>query len=110
LASVAVSANDQRATPNRRASSAPASAASSVGIITDSPPRPAARRSIARSTGVGEWPAMAAVSPSEKSAYSSPSTSVTRAPDARSRYSRNPPAAMFIQVIGTRPNSEPARW
>ena len=52
---------------------------------------------------------MAAVSPREKSANEWPSMSVTWAPRAEARYSGKPPAALFIQVIGTRPNREPAR-
>ena len=38
LASVAVSVNDHSGTPKRRVSSAPTQAASSVGIITVTPP------------------------------------------------------------------------
>ena len=67
--------------PKRRASSAPTQAASSVGSITVSPARP----EIAAIVGSGEWPAIAPVSPRQKSAYSLPSTSVTRAPRASAR-------------------------
>ncbi len=81
LASVAVSENCQYGRPKRRPSSSPTQAASSVGSIVVSP----ARSAIARVTGSGEWPAIAPVSPRQKSAYSLPSTSTRRAPLASSK-------------------------
>ena len=78
LASVAVSANCQKGTPKRRASSEPTQAASSVGSIVVIP----ALAATARMVGSGMWPAMAPVSPRQRSAYSLPSTSTTRAPRA----------------------------
>ena len=42
-------------------------------------------REIALIVALGEWPAMAPVSPRQKSAYSLPSTSTMVAPCARSR-------------------------
>ena len=81
LASVAVSENCQYGTPKRRASSTPTHSASSVGSITVMP----ARSRSAAIAGSGEWPAIAPVSPRQKSAYSLPSTSVTRAPRAWAR-------------------------
>ncbi|GIF74931.1 hypothetical protein Asi02nite_44490 [Asanoa siamensis] len=67
LASVAVSVKLQRGTPNRRASSAPTQAASSDGSMVARPPPAASRSVTAATTGAGECPAIAAVSPSEKS-------------------------------------------
>ena len=81
LASVAVSENCQYGMPKRRASSEPTQAASSVGSIVVMP----AISAIARIVGAGEWPAIAPVSPTQKSAYSLPSTSTIVAPSARSR-------------------------
>ncbi len=81
MASVAVSENCQNGTPKRRASSWPTQAASSVGSIVVMP----ARSRIARIVGSGEWPAIAPVSPRQKSAYSLPSTSSTLAPWASAR-------------------------
>jgi hypothetical protein len=103
LASVAVSAKLQYGRPNRRASSSPTTAASSVGSMVLAPPRPASRRVTASTTAAGEWPAIAPVSPRQKSTYSWPSMSVTRAPRAPATYTGKPPAVLFIQVIGTRP-------
>jgi hypothetical protein len=103
LASLAVNVNDQRDTPNRRSSSAPTQAALSVGIIAVRPPCSCTRDWIAATTGCGECPAIAPVSPSAKSTYSCPSMSVTRLPRAPLRYSGKCPAALFIQVIGTPP-------
>ena len=67
LASVAVSENCQYGTPNRRWSSAPTAAASSVGSIVVMPPFTRRRASIASRTTAGEWPVMAPVSPRQKS-------------------------------------------
>jgi hypothetical protein len=64
LASVAVSENCQSGTPKRRPSSSPTQAASSVGSIVVMP----ARSRSARIVGSGECPAMAPVSPRQKSA------------------------------------------
>ena len=109
LASVAVSVKLQAGTPKRRASSAPAIAASSVGSMVVAPPSSDSRRVTASTTGAGEWPPIAPVSPRQKSTYSCPSMSVIRAPRARSTWTGNPPAVLFIQVIGTRPNRWSAR-
>ncbi len=79
FASVAVSANCQYGTPKRRASSALTHAASSVGSIVVMPSICA----MALIVGSGEWPAIAPVSPRQKSAYSWPSTSTIVAPRAR---------------------------
>ena len=79
FASVAVSANCQYGSPKRRASSAPTHAASSVGSIVVMP----SIWPIARIVGSGEWPAIAPVSPRQKSAYSLPSTSTIVDPRAR---------------------------
>jgi hypothetical protein len=81
FASVAVSENCQYGTPKRRASSAPTQAASAVGSMVVMPSIAA----MARIVGSGECPAIAPVSPTQKSAYSLPSTSTTVAPCARSR-------------------------
>ena len=67
LASVAVRLKLQRATPKRRASSAPTQAASVVGSMAVAPPASAKRRRTAATVGAGEWPAMAAVSPRHRS-------------------------------------------
>nr|BFE72960.1 hypothetical protein GCM10020092_062610 [Actinoplanes digitatis] len=85
LASVAVSAKLHCGTPNRRLSSAPTAAASAVGSMVLAPPSSPRRRVTAATTGAGECPAIAAVSPRQKSMYSCPSTSVSRAPRAVSR-------------------------
>jgi hypothetical protein len=76
LASVAVRENCQSGSPKRRASSSPTQAASSVGSIVVTPADRGRR---------GRWPAIAPVSPRQKSAYSWPSTSVTLAPSAEAR-------------------------
>jgi hypothetical protein len=104
LASVAVSEKLHRASPKRRVSSSPTQAASAVGSIVVKPPRSEICRVTASTTGCGEWPVIAPVSPSARSRYSWPSTSQTRAPRARSAYSGKPAAFLFIHVIGTRPN------
>ena len=80
FASVAVSANCQNGRPKRRASSSPTQAASSVGSIAVEPR--AAWAAIAGTTGSGACPAIAPVSPRQRSTYSWPSTSTTRAPFA----------------------------
>jgi hypothetical protein len=67
LASVAVRVKLQCVGPKRRASSAATQAASSVGSMVVAPPRSAYRRAIAVCTGSGEWPAIAPVSPRQKS-------------------------------------------
>ncbi len=85
LASVAVSEKLHNGTPKRRASSAPTQDASSVGIITVAPPRTAKRSATASAVACGECPAMAPVSPRQRSTYSWPSTSVTRAPRASAK-------------------------
>ncbi len=54
FASVAVSEKLQYGKPNRRASSDPTQAASSVGIIAVSPPSSSMRRRTASTTGPGE--------------------------------------------------------
>src|SRR3954470_20016950 len=63
FASVAVSAKLHCGTVKRRASSAPTTAASSVGIITVAPPSSAKRVATAATVGAGECPAIAPVSP-----------------------------------------------
>ncbi len=82
FASVAVSVKLQRVTPNRRVSSAATQAASSVGSIVVAPPASPKRRVSAACTATGECPAMAPVSPRQKSMNSLPSRSMSRAPDA----------------------------
>ncbi len=67
LASVAVSAKLQAGTPKRRASSAPTQAASSVGSMAVIPPTSVRCRVIAATTGSGACPAIAPVSPRQKS-------------------------------------------
>ncbi len=80
FASVAVRVNCQYRSPNRRRSSSPAMAASSVGSMWVIPRR--IWRSTARMVASGPCPAMAPVSPRQKSTYSWPSTSVKWAPEA----------------------------
>ena len=82
LASVAVSANCQYGRPKRRRSSSATQIESSVGIIVVTPPSSPMRRATARTVGSGECPGIEPVSPSAKSTYSWPSTSVMRAPRA----------------------------
>ena len=82
FASVAVSANCQNGNPKRRRSSPATHVESSVGIIVVTPPSSPIRRATARTVAAGEWPGIEPVSPSAKSAYSWPSTSVMRAPCA----------------------------
>jgi hypothetical protein len=67
LASVAVSAKLQSGTPKRRPSSSPTQAASAVGSMSVAPPSSRSRRSTAATVAGGECPAIAPVSPSEKS-------------------------------------------
>jgi hypothetical protein len=81
FASVAVRENCQKGTPKRRASSPPTHAASSVGSMVVMP----ATSWIAAIVASGECPAIAPVSPRQKSAYSFASTSMIVAPKARSR-------------------------
>ena len=109
FASVAESVKDHRGSPKRRASSAPTHSASAVGSIVVIPPRSRIRAVTASTVAPGLCPAIAPVSPIARSTYSWPSTSTTRLPRARSRYSGKPPLHMFIQVIGTRPNRWSAR-
>ncbi len=105
FASVAVRANCQEETPNRRVSSAATQSASSVGSISVIP---LADWSItAFSVGAGAWPVMAPVSPRQKSTYSIPSTSTNRAPSASSTKTGNPPGHLRIQCIGTPSKSKP---
>ena len=66
FASVAVSVKLQAGTPKRRASSAPTQAASSVGSIAVSPPL-VMRRCDRVDPAAGECPAIAPVSPRQKS-------------------------------------------
>jgi hypothetical protein len=82
LASVAVSVKLHAGTPKRLLSWSPTTAASSVGSIVVAPPSSPSRRVTASTTGVGEWPAIAPVSPRQKSTYWWPSMSVSRAPRA----------------------------
>ncbi len=65
LASVAVSVNCQWRGPKRRVSSAPSGPASSLGSIVVIPR--AIRADAAATVGAGEWPAIAPVSPRQKS-------------------------------------------
>ena len=65
LASVAVIVNCQSGSPNRRVSSSPAAIASSVGSMWVIPRR--IWRSTAAIVGAGPWPAIAPVSPRQKS-------------------------------------------
>jgi hypothetical protein len=64
-------------------------------------------RSTAAIVGEGPWPAIAPVSPRQKSVYSWPSTQRKRAPDASSTKSGNGDAHSTIQFIGTPSSSEP---
>jgi hypothetical protein len=59
---------------------------------------------MASATGAGECPAIAPVSPRQKSISSWPSMSVSRAPRAVAWYTGKPPAHIRIQVIGTPPS------
>ena len=63
-----------------------------------------------RGDGVGTagraWPAIAPVSPRQKSTYSRPSTSTKCPPDAESNTSGNAPGHRVIHAIGT----PPSRW
>ncbi|HLQ53181.1 MAG TPA: hypothetical protein VK162_02785 [Streptosporangiaceae bacterium] len=93
----------QRAGPKRRARSAATQPASSVGSIVDAPPSSPYRRVTAATVAAGEWPAMAPVSPRQKSMKALPSMSVSRAPWASAKQMGNPPGHMRIQVIGTPP-------
>ena len=61
----------------------------------------------ARMVGSGMCPAMAPVSPRQRSAYSLPSTSTTRAPLASAAYTGCPPTHMAIQLMGTPASREP---
>ena len=101
---MAVSANCQNGSPKRRASSSPTQAASSVGSIAVEPR--AAWAATACTTGSGAWPAIAPVSPRQRSTYSWPSTSTTRAPFASWTKTGKPPAQRAIQLIGTPNRSE----
>ena len=104
LASVALSANCQEVTPNRRVSSSDTAAASSVGSISV---RPLADWSVnARSVASGACPVIAPVSPRQESTYSIPSTSSKRAPFASATNTGKPPGHLRIQCIGTPSNSE----
>jgi len=94
----------QRGTVKRRVSSAATHAASGVGSMVVAPPSPAYRRDTAACTAAGECPAIAAVSPRQKSMNSWPSRSVSRAPEAVAWKSGNPPGHIRIQVIGTPPS------
>ena len=104
LASVADRVKLQRVGPNRRVSSAPTHAASWVGSMVTGPPSSPYSRATASRTGPGECPAIAPVSPRQKSMNSLPSMSVSRAPRAVATYGGNPPGYISIQVIGTPPS------
>ncbi len=65
FASVADRANCQDGSPNRRVNSSPTQAASSVGSMWVIPRR--IWRSTAAMVGAGPWPAIAPVSPRQKS-------------------------------------------
>ncbi len=82
LASVAVSVKLQYAAPKRLVSSAATQAASRVGSMVVAPPSSPYLRATAACTGTGECPAIAPVSPRQKSMNSRPSMSVSLAPDA----------------------------
>ena len=86
LASVADSVNDQNVIPNRRVELR----ADPLGVLGRQHRGDAAElvhpaRATAAVVGAGECPAIAPVSPSAKSTYSWPSTSVIRLPCAVSR-------------------------
>jgi hypothetical protein len=66
-----------------------------------------ARRATASATAGSAWPPMAPVSPRQRSTYSTPSTSTSRAPDARATKTGKAPAHRVIQGIGTPASSEP---
>jgi hypothetical protein len=59
---------------------------------------------MASATGAGECPAIAPMSPRQKSISSWPSMSRSRALRAVAWYTGNPPAHIRIQVIGTPPS------
>ena len=80
FASVAVSVKLHRLAPNLLVSSAATHAASSVGSIVVSPPSSVMRRVMAATVAAGECPAIAPVSPRQKSVSVLPSRSVRRAP------------------------------
>jgi hypothetical protein len=67
----------------------------------------AACRATGGTVGPGECPAIAPVSPRQKSAYRLPSTSVSRAPSAAARKRGYGLAHSAIQCIGTPWSSEP---
>jgi hypothetical protein len=106
FASVAERVNCHALRPNRRWSSSPAQMASSVGSMWVMPRR--SWRSTAATVGSGPWPAIAPVSPRQKSMYSWPSTHENHAPLASSTKSGNGPAHLTIQFMGTPSRSE--RW
>ena len=85
FASVAVSVKLQRAGPKRRASSVATQPASLVGSIVAAPPSSPYRRATAATVAAGEWPAMAPVSPRQKSMNVFPSMSESRAPRASAK-------------------------
>ena len=106
LASVAVIANCQRGSPNRRPSSSATQIASSDGSIVVMPF--VARSAMAAETAGRACPVMAPVSPRHRSTYSIPSTSVNRAPLAESTNNGNEPAQRVIHGIGTPASSGPS--
>ncbi len=92
--------------PNRCASSSATASESSVGSMNVMPCF--ARSAITATAAGGECPVIAPVSPRQKSTYSWPSTSTTRAPDASAANTGNCPGQHAIQFIGTLPSSDPA--
>ena len=78
FASVADRVNDHEyLSPKRRERSVDTHAASAVGIIVVAPPSVASRVCTALTVAGGEWPAMAPVSPRQKSTYFKPSAAAT---------------------------------
>ena len=98
-------ANCHDGTPNRRASSSAAQVASVDGSIVVMPVR--ARSAIASATWGSACPVIAPVSPRQRSTYSRPSTSVSRAPVAVSKVSGKLPGQRVIHGIGTPASSGP---
>ena len=105
FASVAVRQSCQSGRPKRRVSSSAASIAASDGSMVVAPFSSCA--AIARVSGAGAWPAMAAVSPRARSRYWCPSTSVIVAPRADAAYGGTGEAHRCIQLIGTPPTRLP---
>src|ERR1700737_1250134 len=99
LASVAGRVNCHWGRPKRRVISCPAQTASSVGSMKVTPRRVCSVT--AWTVGAGACPAIAPVSPRQKSTYVCPSISTTRAPSAATTNGGIRLAQRTIQFIGT---------